>query len=54
MSSVRPAARPGSVTTVMVLTWIVALFSIVAGVILLLASDQVLADAGISSGTACW
>ena len=52
MSSAHPAARPGSVTTVMVLTWIVALFSIVAGVILLLASDQVLADAGISSGTA--
>ena len=52
MSSVHPTARPGSVTTVMVLTWIVALFSIVAGVILLLASDQVLADAGISSGTA--
>ena len=52
MSSVRPAARPGSVTTVMVLTWIVALFSIVAGVILLLASDQVVADAGISTGTA--
>ena len=36
----------------MVLTWIVVLFSIVAGVILLLASDQVLADAGISTGTA--
>ncbi len=52
MSFVRPAARPGSVTTVMVLTWIVALFSIVAGVILLLASDQVLADAGITTGTA--
>ena len=52
MSSTHPAARPGSVTTVMVLTWIVALFSIVAGVILLLASEQVLADAGISSGTA--
>ena len=52
MSSVRPAARPGSVTAVVVLTWIVAVFSIVAGVILLLASDQVVADAGISSSSA--
>ncbi len=52
MSSVRPTARPGSVTTVMVLTWIVAVFSILAGVLLLVASDQVLADAGLSTGTA--
>ncbi|MGA7690063.1 MAG: hypothetical protein WCA29_12635 [Jiangellales bacterium] len=36
----------------MVLTWIVAVFSILAGVLLLVASDQVLADAGLSTGTA--
>ncbi|MGB9373728.1 MAG: hypothetical protein WCA82_06180 [Jiangellales bacterium] len=36
----------------MVLTWIVAVFSIIAGVLLLVASDQVLADAGLSAGTA--
>lgn len=52
MSYVRPTSRPGSVTTVVVLTWIVALFSIGAGVLLLLASDQVVADAGLSAGSA--
>ncbi|MGB9373732.1 MAG: hypothetical protein WCA82_06200 [Jiangellales bacterium] len=52
MSDPRPTARPGSVTTVVVLTWIVALFSILAGVLLLVASDQVLADAGLSTANA--
>ncbi len=52
MSATRPTARPGSVTTVMVLTWIVAVFSILAGVLLLVASDQVLSDAGLSSANA--
>ncbi|MEG3616211.1 hypothetical protein [Isoptericola haloaureus] len=52
MASVRPAVRPGSVTVVVVLTWIVALFSVLAGVIMLLASDEVLAEAGISASNA--
>lgn len=52
MSDVRPTARPGSVTTVIVLTWIVALFSLVAGVLLLVASEQVIADTGLASGSA--
>jgi len=52
VSDIRPASRPGSVTTVVVLTWIVAIFSIAAGVLLLVASDQVLDEAGISSGNA--
>ncbi|WP_278236283.1 hypothetical protein [Isoptericola sp. AK164] len=52
MAAVRPTARPGSVTVVVVLTWIVAFFSALAGVIMLLASDEVLAEAGISASNA--
>jgi hypothetical protein len=52
MSSGVPAARPGTVTFVMVLTWIAAIVSIVGGVALLLASDQAINDAGIAASTA--
>lgn len=52
MSSAAPAVRPGSVTTLMVLTWIAAVASIVGGIALLLASDQAISDAGIAASTA--
>jgi len=52
MTDTRPTPRPGSVTFVIVLTWIIAVLSIIAGVTLLVASDQVLDEAGIASGTA--
>jgi hypothetical protein len=52
MSSLSPAARPGTVTFVMVLTWLAAIVSIVGGVALLLASDQAINDAGIAASTA--
>jgi len=52
MSAVRPPTRPGSVTVVVVLTWLVALLSILAGVIMLVTSDDLLAEAGISAGDA--
>ena len=50
--STAPAPRPGSVTVVVILTWIVAVTTILAGIFFLVASDQVLADAGIASGDA--
>ena len=37
MSSQFPASRPGSVTLVMILTWIVAILTIIGGVMFLLA-----------------
>lgn len=52
MSGSAPAPRPGSVTTVVVVTWIVAILTILAGVLLLLISDSALAEADISEGTA--
>jgi hypothetical protein len=52
MSPAVPAARPGTVTFVMVLTWIAAIVSIVGGIALLLASDQAINDAGIAASTA--
>jgi hypothetical protein len=52
MSGAAPAPRPGSVTTVVVLTWIVALLTILGGVLALALSDETLADAGISASTA--
>jgi hypothetical protein len=52
MSGSAPAPRPGSVTTVVVVTWIVAIFTILAGVLFLLISDSALAEADISEGTA--
>lgn len=51
MSATAPA-RPGSVTTVVVLTWIVAILTIIGGVALLLLSDDTLSQAGIAKGTA--
>jgi hypothetical protein len=52
MISAAPTARPGTVTFVMVLTWLAAIVSIVGGVVLLLASDQALNDAGIAASRA--
>jgi len=52
MSASAPAPRPGSVTTVVVLTWLVALLTILGGVLALVLSDEALADAGISASTA--
>jgi hypothetical protein len=52
MSGSAPAPRPGSVTTVVVVTWIVAILTILAGVLFLLISDSALAEADISEGTA--
>ena len=52
MSTPSPAARPGSVTFVMVLTWIAAILSVLAGVLLLLAADDVLQEAGVAGSTA--
>lgn len=51
MSSNTSVARPGSVTTVVVLTWLTAALSLVGGVIALLLSAEVLAEAGLSEST---
>lgn len=50
--SATTSARPGSVTAVVVLTWIVAILTVVSGVALLLLSDSVLKEAGITRSTA--
>ena len=50
--SMTPAPRPGSVTVVVILTWIVAIMTALGGILFLLASDEVLADAGVASGDA--
>ncbi|MDO8147278.1 MULTISPECIES: hypothetical protein [Isoptericola] len=52
MSAPGPVTRPGSVTFVVVLTWLVAIASVVGGVLMLLATDEVLADAGIGASDA--
>jgi hypothetical protein len=52
MSSPAPAPRPGSVTTVVVVTWIVAIFTILGGLLFLFISDSALDEAGISESTA--
>ena len=52
MSEVTPAPRPGSVTVVVVLTWISAIVAILGGVLALVLSEESLADAGISKSTA--
>ena len=52
MASTAPAPRPGSVTFVVVLTWITAIFAILGGILALLLSDDALAEAGISGSTA--
>lgn len=52
MSSQFPASRPGSVTLVMILTWIVAILTIIGGVMFLLADAAALLDAGITKSTA--
>ena len=52
MSGAVPAPRPGSVTTVVVLTWISAIVAILGGVLALVLSEESLAEAGISKSTA--
>ena len=52
MSASAPAPRPGSVTIVMVVTWVVAILTIIAGVLFLVMSESALSEAGISEGTA--
>jgi hypothetical protein len=52
MASTTPAARPGTVTFVVVLTWISAFLAIIGGILALTASDEVLIEAGISSSSA--
>jgi hypothetical protein len=50
--STQSVGRPASVTFVVVLTWVVAILTIAASVILLFTSDQTLIDAGVSPSTA--
>jgi len=52
MSGAAPAPRPGSVTTVVVLTWISAIVAILGGVLALVLSEESLSEAGISKSTA--
>ena len=52
MSAQAPAPRPGSITAVMVVTWIVAILTVLGGVLFLVISDSALAEAGISESTA--
>jgi hypothetical protein len=51
-SAPAPARRPFGVTLVMLLTWVVALLSILGGIALLLADASTLLDLGISKSTA--
>ena len=44
--------RPASVSFVVILTWLVAIVTIIDGVILLFASDATLVDAGVNPDTA--
>ncbi|MEZ5186434.1 MAG: hypothetical protein R2720_11865 [Candidatus Nanopelagicales bacterium] len=44
--------RPASVSLVVFLTWLVAIVTIIGGVVLLFASDSALAEAGVSSSSA--
>ena len=44
--------RPASVSFVVILTWLVAIVTIIDGVILLFASDATLVDAGVNHDTA--
>jgi hypothetical protein len=52
MSAPAPARRPFGVTIVMLLTWLVALVSILGGIALVLADAATLAEVGISEGSA--
>ena len=45
--STQSVSRPASVSFVVVLTWIVAILTIIASGILLFTSDQTLTDAGV-------
>lgn len=47
-----PTRRPASVTLVMILTWIVAIFTVIGGLLFLLADAATLLDAGLSKGEA--
>ncbi len=51
MSS-QPAVRPGSVTVVVVIIWLLAIVSIAGGVVALIISDEELTSAGISESFA--
>lgn len=44
--------RPASVSFVVILTWLVAIVTIIDGLILLFASDATLSDAGVNPDTA--
>lgn len=52
MSTAGTPTRPGTVTAVVVITFIQAIIGIAAGIGLLLASDNLLNEAGITKGTA--
>ena len=52
MSSTAPARRPFGVTLVMILTWLVALLSILGGIAFLLADTATLLQLGISESSA--
>jgi len=52
MSNEARAPRPATVTFVMLITWLVALLSIIGGLAFLLADAATLVDAGISKSTA--
>lgn len=52
MSASPTVPRPASVTIVVVLTWLSAVGSIVSGVLALLLSDSVLAEADVEKSTA--
>lgn len=47
-----PAPRPGTVTVVVVLTWLSAIGAILAGILALLLSESALAEAEIEKSTA--
>ena len=49
MSTPMRAPRPGSVTVVVFLTWVIALITIIGGVSLLLLGEDTLVDLGITS-----
>jgi hypothetical protein len=52
MSGTAPAPRPASVVIVMVLTWIVAILTVISGVLLLTASGEALRELSISTSDA--
>jgi hypothetical protein len=51
MSSTSTRARPGTVTAVIVFTWLAAITAILGGIVALLISDAALAEAGVEKST---